>query len=142
MNTQCGAQTLRRKVQMPSIADALGELNDNKKGDKQMKSYFRENNISLLEFHEGHAKGNDMKCWHYNYGNNKPETNDWHGVLWYNNENEDACRLINQFCECIDNAFTKDGEPSYKQVMTIAEFFVSILTDGMKNQITTYNLWQ
>lgn len=40
MNTQCGAQTLRRKVQMPSIADALGELKDKTMTRKeQIKEY-------------------------------------------------------------------------------------------------------
>lgn len=95
-------------------------------------NYFKEDWIALLEYNGRHEE----KQWHYNYGEVKPETYGWQGVLWYNRKDEDTCRYISEFCNCIDNAF-KHYTPSYRQVKRLAEFFAQCVGD--KAQIKVYN---
>lgn len=101
-------------------------------------NYFNNDNVALLEFQEGNAKKGKIKLWHYNYGDNKPETYGWRGVLWYNRKNEDACRLVSRFCDCINR--TLDDNATYAQVKNLADFFLDMMGKEMKGNFLKYNL--
>ena len=97
-------------------------------------SLFGNNWLSLLEFQEGKRE----YLWHYNSGDNVPETFGWRGLLWYNRKNKKAAELIDSFCDSIDKAFPKRNA-TFKQVKTLADFFVKNLSDEMKNYIIPFD---
>ena len=103
-------------------------------------SIFGNDWIALLEFQQGEEKGKRRSeyNWHYNWGTDVPETFGYHGLLWYNRKNKRADKLIDQFCDSIDKAFPK-RDATYKQVRTLAEFFVENLDADTKNYIILFD---
>ena len=102
-------------------------------------TYFAKDYIALLEFLEGEdRKGRKLQGqWHYNYGTNMPETFGWRGVLWYDHENKDACRMISGFCDVMDKAFPQRNQ-SYETVLDCANVFFDALSDEMQKHIKPY----